>query len=233
MAHIIKEHLSSVKKAKLITISYYYPDFKYLANIVAAVQSPEKDSKWADDFYAYYRMTVDYFPEIDSTHFLLGFCKYYRNDIDAARGEFEESVQLNPYFFWSYYNLGVIYFNQGDFLKSAEILSKAISVDNEITLAVLHQNSFYQQIWLRLADPGQTLEENLRDGKKDALLVLADCMLKGGFYSQSLEIISSAEKASFNHQQVWVKLYQKAVEKKASTEVIDRLISDQVAVRLF
>jgi tetratricopeptide (TPR) repeat protein len=108
---MIKENNLAEQKSKIMAISYYYPYFPYFADIVAGSEQPKKE--WMDGYYLgrpyifqqYYQLAVDLFPEIDAPHFLLGYCAYYRGDPDTAGAQFEKTVNLNPYFFWSYYDI--------------------------------------------------------------------------------------------------------------------------------
>jgi len=134
VTEIIKEHELVNQKSKLVTISYYYPAFGYFADIVAGTQPPKKE--WMQGYYfgkpyifhQYYQKAAQLLPDSDAAHFLLGFCQYYLGLGDMARTQYETAAALNPYFFWSYYNLGVIYFQQGDFLKSAMALTQALAL---------------------------------------------------------------------------------------------------------
>lgn len=232
VAHIIKEHNSIEEKSKFLTLSYYATSLSYFADIITGSEEPDKD-RTGGAIYAYYQMAENLLPNIDSVHYLLGYCEYYRGDIDEARTQYERSIDLDPYFFWSYYNLGVIYFRQGDFLKSAEVLNKAFSLKNEISLGVLHQNPFYQQIWRYIDNPGQILESNLSEGQKDAALLLADCLVRAGARPQALQIIQGVGQSGPWHQELWKLLNKKVLSGRSAADDIDRSIQDQIPVRLF
>ena len=232
VVHIIREHHSVEKKAKLLTISYYYPDLSYFARIAIGPEQPNK-GKLGGSVHDYYQIAADLLPDVDSAHFLLGFCEYYMGNSDEAIAQYEKSAGLDPYFFWSYYNLWVIYFKKGDFLKSTFVLNKALSLKSEITLGILHQNPFYQQIWRYIDDPAPILESNLSECQKDAALLLADCFVKAGWGPQALQIINSVEPGNSWHQGLWEYLHKKANKRQAITDDLDRLIQEQISVRLF
>lgn len=232
VANIIKEHNSIQEKSKLLTLSYYATSFSYFANIINGTQEPDKD-QMGGAIYTYYQMANQLLPDIDSAHYLLGYCEYYRGNLDEALAQYKRSIDLDPYFFWSYYNLGVIYFRQGDFLNSAEVLSRAFSLKNEITLGVLHQNPFYQQIWRYIDDPGPILESNLSEGQKDAALLLADCLVRAGAGPQALQIIQHVGQSGPWHQELWKRLNKKVLSRSSALDDLDRLIQEQIPVRLF
>jgi tetratricopeptide (TPR) repeat protein len=239
VAEIIKEHDLVNEKAKVVAISYYYPTFSYFANIVFGSAQPEKElmeSYYLGKpyiFHTYYQKAVDLFPDNDAAQYLLGYCEYYMGNAGIAAGHYEQSVDVNPYFFWSYYNLGVIYFQQGDFLKSAMILSKSLALRNEITLEILHQGPFYRQIWRLISGPPQILANNLRQGQADAALLLTACFVKAGAYNQALQIIQSFGPSIPWHQDLWQALRKKALSRQSATDDIDDSIQEQIPVRLF
>jgi tetratricopeptide (TPR) repeat protein len=239
VVEMIKEHQQAEQKSKFASVSIYYPYLPYFAGIVAGVEKPRKE--WMDTYYLgrpyifslYYGKAVEMFPENDAGHYLLGYCAYYSGDQNSARRQFEESMKINPYFFWSYYNLGVIYFQQGDFLKSAEVLNKGLSIKKEFTLEILRQGAFYGQIWQYLANPPQISGRNLDEGQEDAAFLLAVYLIKAGRADQALGIIQSIGLKTAWHQELWGDLYKKAARKQRATEDIDPLIKEQIPVRMF
>ncbi len=195
IAQIIREHALVNEKSKAMTISYYFPHFAYFADIVLGVQKPESElmDGYHDGkpyiFRMYYQKAATLFPNNDDAQALLAFTQYYQKDIPQAIESYQRSLDRNPYFFWGYYNLGVIYFQQKDYSKSAQMLSKAVSLNPEITLRILYQSALYRQIWKSLPNPQATLQVNLEQGRQDAGRLLAVCFLriKTGNIDNSLE----------------------------------------------
>ena len=239
VAGIMKEHDLVEQKAKFVSIATYYPYFRYFAGIVAGIEQPRKE--WMNNyylgrpyiFYLYYLKVVEMFPGNDAGHFLLGYSEYYAGDVDLAREQFERSVELDPYLYWSYFDLAVICFRQGDYAKSAETLSHAFSFRKEFSLQILRQNFFYGQIWDNLADPPRVLGNNLNEGQEEGAILLTVYFVKIGKYDQALKLVHYIGQGSYRHQEIWRELYQKAVNKQSETGDIDRLIKEQVPVRLF
>jgi len=236
---LIREHDQVEQKSKIASVSIYYPYMPYFSGIVAGTEKPRKE--WMNTYYSgqpfifslYYGKVTEMFPDNDAGHFLLGYCDYYSGDIDAARGQFERSMKINPYFFWTYYNLGVIYFEQGDFYKSAQVLSKAFAFKKEYTLEILRQGPFYGQIWRNIANPPQVLGRNLDEGEEDAAFLLAVYLVKSGREDQALGMIRPIGMGTSWHRELWEKLYKKAVSNQKETGDIDLLVHEQIPVRLF
>jgi hypothetical protein len=129
--------------------------------------------------------------------------------------------------------LGVIYFQQGDLFKSADILSKGLSVNKEYTLEILRQGAFYGQIWQYIADPQRILRRDLDEGQEDAAFLLTVYLVKAGKQAQALGIIRSIGQKTSWHQKLWEDLYQKAVSGQTETKDMDPLIKEQIPVRMF
>jgi len=231
VAHMIKEHNIVEGKSKFVTLSYSNPNFVYFAKIVSGDLQPQIALQAG--YPAYYSEAAGLFPDNDAIHYLLGFCEYYQGDGDGARAQYEKSVELNPDFFWVYYNLGVMYFKRGELLKSALILNKAISLRKDRTIVDLNQNPFYWQIWHHLDNPGQILQSNLSEGIEDAALLLAACLVKKGMYDQALQIIQSVGQANPWHGDLWRQLHQKAINRQPLGHELVGSLQEQVQVRLF
>ena len=238
VGEIIKQHNEVEHKYKILSIKYYYPYFNYFAAIAAGGQPPRADlidsyfSGQPFIFRTYYQKVIQMFPENDAGHALLGFCEYYKGDLDAASAEYRDAIGLNPYFFWSYYNLGVIDFQKGRFLHSAQVLSRALSLDRAFTLELVHENSFYGQIWHYIIDPTRVVEANLIQGQQDAALLIAVYLVKAGQFDQALQLVQSMQGRRW-HQEFWQALYQKAINRQSDTSELDRLIDTQIPVRIF
>lgn len=239
VAEIIKEHDQVEQKCRILSIKYYTPYLPYFSGIVVGIEKPKKeliDTYYLGRpyiFHLYYQKSVEMFPENDEAHYLLGFCEYYLGNLEAARAQYEKAVELNPNFFWSYYNLALIYFQQGDFSKSAGIVIRAFSLKNDVTLEILHQGPFYWQIWQYIANPPQVVKSNLNEAREDAMFLLADCFVKAGKFDQTLRIIRARGQSSTRHQELWIGLYKKVINGQRATGDIDRLVQEQIPVRLF
>lgn len=239
VAAIIKEHDFVEEKNKRVTISYYLPYFQYFSDIVAGAQPPKKE--WMESYYlgkpyifhTYYQKAADLYPENATVHYFLGFCEYYMENHDVARAQFERSVELDPYFFWAYYDLAVIYYQQGDFYKCVKSLTQAISLRKEIGLTIMRQDFLYQQIWRYVANPSQVLGSNLDQGQKDAMLLLSICFVKAGAYPQALKMMQYSGLNSPWHQELSADILKKIENKQRATDDIDGLIQEQIPVRLF
>ncbi len=236
--HMIKEHQLVNEKSKIITISYYFPHFPYFADIVSGEKQPNKELMDGYHFsrpyifHTYYQRAVDLLTDNDSARYLLGFCDYYMGQGKEAQKHYEKALEINKYFFWVYYNLGIIYFQEQDYLRSATVLTNALRLNKNITLEILHQSAFYRQIWRNLPNPPQVLESNLQEGFQDAAFLLASCYLKAGGFDPALQLVGSLGQNQY-HQDIGRVVQKMALSHQRSSDELERLIKVYIPIRLF
>ena len=63
-----------------------------------------------DRYDIYFEKVVEYFPDLWETYEVLGFLYYNEARWEDSVRAYKKSIELYPYFFWSHYDLGVIYF---------------------------------------------------------------------------------------------------------------------------
>ena len=115
-------------------------------------------------------------PPSSALYDILGEIYARLGDRSQAIDYYQKSVDLNPYFFWSQYNLGVLYIHSGQYAQASEHLKKALQSKPEIAVTVFSQSKIYQQLFARMDDPNIQLQQGLELGYKDCykLLVLAN-----------------------------------------------------------
>jgi len=60
-----------------------------------------------------------------SAYGMLGFCYYHLGKHKEAVSFYRKALEINPYFFWFHYNLGVVYFKKGQYEQAAVSFKKA------------------------------------------------------------------------------------------------------------
>src|SRR3989338_6396246 len=89
----------------------------------------EKDQasalKHFDEFVHYYEQLVEYMPYAADAFGMMGFFYYHLGDKDKALAAYQRAIELNPLYFWSYYNKGLIHFENGEYAQSLELFRSA------------------------------------------------------------------------------------------------------------
>lgn len=84
----------------------------------------------------YYKQFIKYSVYSADVLGMLGFCYSYMGDQPRAIGLYKEAIAQEPTFFWFHYNLGVIYFKQGQYSEAVTSFKRALSVDRKTTLTL-------------------------------------------------------------------------------------------------
>src|SRR6185436_367433 len=107
------------------------------------------NEKALKEYANYYEKITRYLPHQREAYVFLGFCYQYLGKIPEAAQAFQQAIQLDPNFFWSYYNLGVILFNKGDYKGASQLFKRALEVDIKQTLQTMSQSYIYLEIMNR------------------------------------------------------------------------------------
>ncbi len=98
-------------------------------------------------YMRYYRKFAQYHPDQADAHAMMGFCWYHLGEINKARVAYEKAIELNPHFFWSYYNAGMLYLKAHEFEKAAQTFETAIALNSMPTMkAIVLSKEIYMPI---------------------------------------------------------------------------------------
>jgi len=140
--------------------------------------------------------TVQLFPERADGYTLLGVSHYYLGNQERAVTSFLKAKELDPKFFWNYYNIGFIYFKNKNFQKAAYYLKLAIDCDPEYAHKALFTSSLYNQtVFTSVNNLEDYLAINVRMGFIDAYAMLGFCLKGMGKIKESDDILIFAAKS--------------------------------------
>ena len=77
---------------------------------------------------------------------MLGFFYYYAEDYEKAVASYQKAIELNAYFFWFYYDMGVICFKNSRYVEAIEFFKKALEQRPEIALKIISSSPIYTSI---------------------------------------------------------------------------------------
>jgi tetratricopeptide (TPR) repeat protein len=126
-------------------------------------------------FNRYFAMVVKLYPTRADAHGLLGYTEFHGGDLDSAQQSYERSVYLQPGFFWTNFNLGVVYFQQGDFVRSSQLLVRALACDTAEALAfILESRRLYlPSVHAQGLKSNQDIVQQINQAKVQAYELLA------------------------------------------------------------
>jgi tetratricopeptide (TPR) repeat protein len=94
----------------------------------------------------YMRKVKNYRPGEPGLNSVIAYCYYYLGDMPMAIEYYLRDLKENPEYFWSHYNLGLIYFKQGDFDKSVGEFKKVLELRPDVAANQMRNWSVYHQI---------------------------------------------------------------------------------------
>ena len=243
MLQILNEH-----RIKGRILSYLKTPIDYILSLSNGDASIDPDALRSN--LIFYKKMQQYLPDNAEGHFLAGYCSYQLEETQKAILSYKKAVELNPSFFWSAYDLGVIYFKKGDYENAALTFEHALNADPAKTLFIV-ENSGLLNSW-RAFDPGERNEKrnlqnifsqriiHLKEARIRTLKALILCYEQEKDYQRMLAtaikgIKQNPQDTPFFYLKAGVASYylknfktslaflEKAVQKSPSSEVYDYL----------
>jgi len=145
---LIAEHDKNNERARMTVLNHAIPPQRYLAQILNSSQLIEtKVISGFNGYKDYYQKVIEYFPNSADAYAMRGFCDYKLGRIPEAILWYQKAKHLSPDFFWHYYNLGVLYFIQGQYAEAVGEFKKGLDLKLENTIQETYQSKVYQQIF--------------------------------------------------------------------------------------
>ncbi len=170
----------------------------------------------------YYNKASEYMPSPADAFGMLGFCYFEAGQIRKAVAAYKQSVRINPKFFWSRYNLGVIFFKEGRLRAASKWLKSALDIAPPVTLNFIgsSQRIYKPVLSARGMWSGQGLLRSLRDGQKDCFSLLCIVYYQLGDFKAMEEAAHAAVKLNvggkeFFHYCIGLAAYRLGEYKKA------------------
>jgi tetratricopeptide (TPR) repeat protein len=113
-------------------LNFHRPD-SYV-DLVNAIEGKAPIDK---NYLTYFQLAAQYMPNDFASHYLLAISLHAKGDSAEAVKSYQRSIEANPYFFWSYYNLGVLLWNQGQKDQARKLWSMATRLPPELTIKSL------------------------------------------------------------------------------------------------
>jgi|CXWL01.1.fsa_nt_gi tetratricopeptide (TPR) repeat protein len=172
----LKKYIENVRhqsheKAQIRTINFLIPeDYRELMGFL---NTPDgRDPLSLIPYVTYFRTLAEVLPAPYSAdaYAVLGFCYSHQNKDADAFASYAKSLQINPAFIWTYYNLALINFQEENFGESVELIERMISLNPELSLRIIASSKIYSDI---LRDQtGIDLDVEIKKTYADALRIL-------------------------------------------------------------
>lgn len=145
-----------------------------------------------DDFLfiktkTYYQMIYQFFPDKPEALGLNGFFAYFDNNLDSSIAFYKQAIDINSHFFWYYYNLGIIFFKQGNYDQSYPLFMQALKQPiQDIIKTIESSPQIYGNIVSSMPFTRQKFAKHIADGYEHAALFLLESLLRSERYDETL-----------------------------------------------
>ena len=152
----------------------------------------------------YHQAVIHFFPyQKAEAYGMLGFCYERLGQQDQAVASYQQAIALNPDYFWPYYNLGVIFYQKAKFSQAIDYLSQALEQIPIKTVFFLSRSKVYNDVNLSKKEGPSDYLQNLKQGRKEAYILLMDSLFKTGSYAQLLKTATEGLKEDLDTQGIF------------------------------
>lgn len=178
--------------------------FAVLIKLGEDASSVKPDEKVLHEYINYFEKVVHFFPKMAEAHGMLGVSYFYLGDMKKALSSVQKAAVLNSHFFWFHYNLGVIYFANGDYGQSAQVLAQARQLRPQIALLVIKQSTEYQRVLHGVTNLGDIIMAKLKSGYSDTYRLLVLSHLKRQEYADAIRYAQEAISLGLNYKEMFL-----------------------------
>lgn len=178
--------------AKPSTLSRLRPNYSFLGAFADGAESI--DRKALEDQRVYLENVTAVMGRRPDADALLGYVFFCLGKKSRAEELFIRSTKLNPTFFWSYYNLGVLAYSQGQTGRAREFLQTAVQLNPELSVKFLLTSRIFAPLMSDSNYSPQRFLENLYAGYADAYKMLVMTEFSGQEFGKASESAQSGLK---------------------------------------
>lgn len=120
---------------------------------------------------------------------MMGYCYSLMGNIDQSIKAYTSSVEANPHYFWSYYNLGIMLYKKGRYADAFGYLQEALQKDPKVQLLLLSRSKVLLDVRRSSAEYEQhDFAQAIAQGRRDAYMLMTDCLVRLKDYKKLMEI---------------------------------------------
>jgi len=147
----------------------------------------------------YHQAVIKYFPyQKSEAEGMLGFCYERQGQKQKAIEAYQKAIDFNHDYFWPYYNLGVIFYNEGKNSKALGYFQQAIEQSSFKTVYLLSKSKIYNDVKLSHNNGSYNVVQSLKQARLETLVLMMDLLNKMGSYNQLLAVAINGLKEGDN-----------------------------------
>jgi tetratricopeptide (TPR) repeat protein len=151
------------------------PNKEVLDHLVKGIYGNQAlDAQILERLKRYFILLSEYFPERSDAFGMKGLCLYYQGQIPQAEEAYQKAIELNPHFFWFYYNLGVIHMKDNNYPAAMAAFKQGLQTRPEHALYYIQTS---EKVYLPILKSTRDLwgwepQDQLKQGYQDCLGLL-------------------------------------------------------------
>jgi len=178
-------------------------DFSYFLRLGEGAGTIEVEKDQLARYSNYYEKVVKYIPKLPEAHGMLGFSYFYLGKEEEAIASIGKAAVLDSYFFWYQYNLGVIYYQKGDYKKAIQFFENAVSKKPEIALIIINRSSVYQRALRGATNLQDIMLARIKSGYSESYRLIVLSHMKSRNYPEMIKTASSAIALGLEHKELF------------------------------
>jgi tetratricopeptide (TPR) repeat protein len=161
-------------KIKIVNINHLRPSLDLWKNFFEGQKRPAE--KFLQESVKYYEKIAEYGMANEEVYHMLGLCYDFLGQEEKAVSSYGKAVALNPRFFWSRYNLGLILFRRAQYKAATDILKDTVTLDPRLTMQKIAGSRIFGEIISSIGDLNYPIYESLQGGYRDCYqMIVLSC----------------------------------------------------------
>jgi len=159
------------RQARIKTVNTYMPkSFTFLKEL----QDGQYASTRLTNYLMYFKKLDLYLINRPDVNGMMGYAYYYLGQHNEAEEAYLKAVALNDKFLWYYYNLGIIYFQNGEHQRSIDMLMQGLEMNPDVIMLTVKRSKIYQDLINQIYDGEYPIEDKILEGLQNLyhLLIL-------------------------------------------------------------
>jgi len=223
----------NVEKAKFIRVNYLKDYARYPAKYLRhEVEYDQEKFRLAKKHYEALSVSLTYIKDnsfirvpasLSRSYTMIGICDYYLGHTGDALKYFHKALQIEPRHFWLKYNLGLVYFQRGEYSAALKYLEDSYRLDTK-DLAESMELDYFQHWPPHLASAYEavsilTFHDTITNSM--ALAILAYERMKKPELIKPLAVLGL--KFGFEEQKDFFRYYAGLTDRKPDDKKIDMI----------
>ena len=117
---------------KVKMLNFYRPD-----HYRPLTEALEHGQPVPGNYLKYHELAAEYLPTDFAAQYMFALCAHSRGDYAQAAAAYRRAIDINPYFFWGYYNFGILCWTTGQPETARRLWAAGTKIPPELVLKAL------------------------------------------------------------------------------------------------